>query len=192
MTIPLTPPTRPAAAVGAPSCGFLLALLSPVWRAKLCRGVSPAARRHLELEAADRPAFEDALALACGEPAAADGLAGLAALGRFADRYGLSEVGQAAEWEASRRLSVATAAELLASEDSGRGLPCTREVRRPPPAARRPPPVACRPLPAACPSGRWVENCPTSESAWAARSGLLARTAWLQPTLPAWKSSLRE
>jgi hypothetical protein len=30
--------------------GFLLCLLSPVWRAKYCRGLSASARRKLELE----------------------------------------------------------------------------------------------------------------------------------------------
>ena len=95
--------------------GIVLSVLSPVWQAKLCRGLNQASKSRLDLTLDDAASFETAVQLGCGRSAAVrGGLAGLMGVGRLADAYGIEHVHRAVEWEATRRLTVGTCAELLA------------------------------------------------------------------------------
>ncbi len=69
--------------------GFVLSLLSPVWRAKLSGAFGKA--RHLDLEVEDEPYFASALALGCGAAVALEGgMEALLALALMADKYQVS------------------------------------------------------------------------------------------------------
>ena len=52
---------------------FILSLLSPVWRAKLCRDFSFKDGRTLRLEPCDAPVIPALLALGCGQSAIVTG-----------------------------------------------------------------------------------------------------------------------
>ena len=110
--------------------GILLSVLSPVWQAKLCRGLDKASRSRLDLTLDDAASFATAVELGCGRSTAVrGGLAGLLSVGRLADAYGIEHVHRAVEWEATRRLTVDTCAELLAGS-SVAGMPrLTRTCR---------------------------------------------------------------
>ena len=110
--------------------GILLGVLSPVWQAKLCRGLNKASRSRLDLTLDDAASFATAVELGCGRSTAVrGGLAGLLSVGRLADAYGIEHVHRAVEWEATRRLTVDTCAELLAGS-SVAGMPhLTRTCR---------------------------------------------------------------
>ena len=102
---------------------FLLCMLSPVWRAKLCRGelFEAASSRTLRLGSNEREAFLQALDLGCGlEAQVMGGLAGLIALGQMADAYGMEEVCAAAEEAVLIHLSTDTCADaLMLAQSSG-------------------------------------------------------------------------
>ena len=98
---------------------FLLSLLSPVWRAKLCRHFSFKDTRTLRLEPRDAAAFPALLALGCGQSATVTGFSMLLEVGRLADCYGLTAVCQTVEWHAGLNLTVDRAAEVLVSETTG-------------------------------------------------------------------------
>ncbi len=69
--------------------GFVLSLLSPVWRAKLGGAFGNA--RQLDLEAVDAPLFSSVLALGCGAAVSlVGGMEALLALGLMADKYQVS------------------------------------------------------------------------------------------------------
>ena len=91
-------------------------MLSPVWRAKLCRGdlFEAGSSRTLLLGNNERNTFHLAVALGCGEEVSVEGgLAGLMALGQLADTYGMEGVCAAVEDAAIERLSVDACADLL-------------------------------------------------------------------------------
>ena len=68
--------------------GFLLSMLSPVWRAKLCGDVGGESRLQLDLAGEEASAFKKLLALGSGAAVTMDGgVEELVALGRMADRY---------------------------------------------------------------------------------------------------------
>ena len=104
---------------------FLLSMLSPVWRVQLCRGhlFQPGSSRSLRLGPDDRDAFLHAVALASGaEVAVTGGLAGLLAVGRLADLYGMDEVCAAVGEAALERLTADGCADaLMAAQASGLG-----------------------------------------------------------------------
>ena len=88
---------RSAALVDRAS-GFLLSILSPVWRAKLCGDVGGESRRQLDLEGEEASAFKRLLALGSGAAVTRDGgVEELVALGRMADRYQVEVVQSAVE-----------------------------------------------------------------------------------------------
>ena len=107
------------------SSAFLLSMLSPVWRAKLCRGsfFDEGSSCILLLGHSDAIAFHHAVAVGCGaEVAIGGGLAGLIAVGQLADTYGMDGVCAAVEEAALARMSVATCADaLMAARDGGLG-----------------------------------------------------------------------
>ena len=108
---------------------FLLSLLSPVWRAQLCRPFSKGESRTLNLEPGDAAIFPKLLALGCGQPAAASSFCELLAIGRMADRYSLTSVCREVEWQAERHLTVDRAAQVLGSAICG-GLAHVRVASR--------------------------------------------------------------
>ena len=94
--------------------GFLLSIVSPVWKAKIC-SVLGFANNRLDLANEDASSFLSAVRLGCGQSARIQGgLAGLLDVGRLADMYRIEHVHKAVEWEAERRLTVKTCGELLA------------------------------------------------------------------------------
>ncbi len=93
---------------------LVLSILSPVWQAKLCRGLTEASRSRLDLTLDDAASFATAVQLGCGQPAVVHGgINGLLDIGRLADTYGIEHVHRAVEWEAARLLTIDTCAELL-------------------------------------------------------------------------------
>jgi hypothetical protein len=101
----------------------VLSILSPVWQAKLCRGLTEASRSRLDLTPDDAASFATTVQLGCGQSAdVRGGLNGLLDVGRLADTYGIEHVHRAVEWEAARRLTVETCAELLVGA-SAAGMP---------------------------------------------------------------------
>ena len=108
---------------------FLLSLLSPAWRARLCRPFPAHDTRILHLEPCDAQVFPALLALGCGQPAIATNFGELLKIGMMADCYGLTAVCQAVEWQAALNLTVERAAEVLASE-AARGLARLRDASR--------------------------------------------------------------
>ena len=93
---------------------FLLCLLSPVWRAKLCGGFSGSTSRRLEMQAEEETAFQQLLRLGVGGKASVrGGLRGLVEVAMIADRYRMEAVLEAVEGELLRRLTVETCAEML-------------------------------------------------------------------------------
>ena len=99
--------------------GFLLSLLSPVWRAMLCRPFSIRSRKTLQLDPCVAKAFPKLLQLGCGQPTPASSFDELVQIGKAADLYGLTSVARAVDWEAEKQLTVERAAAVLA--DSGAG-----------------------------------------------------------------------
>jgi hypothetical protein len=108
---------------------FLLSLLSPVWRAKLCRPFTTQGSRTLDLEPGDAAIFPKLLALGCGQPAAARSFCELLEIGRMADLYGMTNVCREVEWQAERHLTVDRAAEVLGRAIDG-GLARVRAASR--------------------------------------------------------------
>jgi hypothetical protein len=94
--------------------GCLLSMLSPVWRAKLCRGFSADSRWRLELEDSDLSSFGQILELFSGlQVKLVGGIKELMELGRIADLYGMEDVLHAVEDEAMRQLTIETCSDLM-------------------------------------------------------------------------------
>ncbi len=109
---------------------LVLSVLSPVWQAKLCRGLSEASRSRLDLTVDDAASFATAVQLGCGQSAdVRGGLNGLLDIGRLADIYGIEHVHRAVEWEAARRLTIETCSELLVGA-SAAGMPWLEGICR--------------------------------------------------------------
>ena len=103
--------------------GFILCILSPVWRAKLCGKVGADKRAQLHLDGDEFSAFSKVLALGCGASVLVTGeLEELMALGRMADRYQIEMVQRAVEDAVlSSHLTVENCGSILVSS-SGSGL----------------------------------------------------------------------
>ena len=103
--------------------GFVLCLLSPVWRAKLCGLVGAKRRRELHFHGDEASAFWKVLALGCGAPVTVDGgLGELLSLGQMADRYQMEAVQRAVEDAVlGSHLSTETCGSVLAAS-FGSGL----------------------------------------------------------------------
>jgi hypothetical protein len=102
--------------------GFLLSVLSPVWRAKLCGDLGGATKRELALEGGEAGLFSKLVALGCGESVTMDeGLEGVVELGQMADRYQVEVVQGAAEDAAMRLLTVERCGTVL-GQSVGSGL----------------------------------------------------------------------
>ena len=103
--------------------GFLLSLLSPVWRTKLCGLFGCQQRAELKLAGGEATAFRQLLELGCGEKVVLDGgLEELMSLGRMAHRYQLELVQCAVEDAVlSRHLTVESCGSVLAGS-CGNGL----------------------------------------------------------------------
>ena len=112
---------RPAANVNNAS-GFLLSILSPVWRAKLCGDIGGAARWQLALEGREAGLFSKLVALGSGASVTIEGgLGGAVELGLMADRYHVEAVQEAVEEAVVRLLTVESCGRVLACS-SGSGL----------------------------------------------------------------------
>jgi hypothetical protein len=111
--------------------GFVLSILSPVWKAKIC-SVFRFANKRLDLTNEDAASFLTAVKLGCGHSMTLQGgLGELLDVGRLADMYRIEHVHQAVEWEAEQWLTVNTCGELLARSCNA-GMPrlekCCREL----------------------------------------------------------------
>ena len=104
-------------------------MLSPVWRAKLCRPINARDSRVLHLEPGDALIFPKLITLSCGQPTTAASFGELLDIGRLADCYGLAAVCEAVEWHAGLNLTVERAAEVLASRVTG-GLARLRDASK--------------------------------------------------------------
>jgi hypothetical protein len=95
--------------------GFLLSLLSPVWRAKLCGEVGGEARWQLALEGGEAGLFRKLVALGSGAAVTMKGgLGGVMGLGLMADRYQVEAVQGAVEEAVVRLVTVESCGEVLA------------------------------------------------------------------------------
>jgi hypothetical protein len=102
--------------------GFLLSLLSPVWRAKLCGFIGGDARWQLALDGGEAGPFRQLVALGSGASVTVEGgVGGVVALGLMADRYQVEAVQGAVEEAAVGLLTVESCGEVLARV-SGSGL----------------------------------------------------------------------
>ena len=101
--------------------GFLLCILSPVWRAKLCGEMGEDPRQNIKLEEEDRMDFSQLLALGCGDMVRiVGGLEALVKLGMMADRYQVVTVQYAIEKAVLSQLTVESCASILSmSRESG-------------------------------------------------------------------------
>ena len=99
----------------------MLSLVSPVWKAKLCRAdwslQSSARCLHLESEA--RTSFDFVLDLVCGREVLSGGIKELISLGQFADMYGIDVVCQAIEDTVLRHLAIDSCAEAVIEAQTG-------------------------------------------------------------------------
>jgi hypothetical protein len=117
----LQSPLRGDGPAGSAS-GFLLSVLSPVWRAKLCGDWEGETRRELALEGGEAGLFSKLVALGCGAAVTMDGgLEGVVALGRMADRYQVEVVEGVVEDAVMRLLTVENCGRVL-EQSSGSGL----------------------------------------------------------------------
>ena len=73
--------------------GFLLSILSPVWRAKLCGEIGASEGRVLMMDADEETLFWKVVALGCGESVTVgEGLDELIGLARMADLYQMEAI----------------------------------------------------------------------------------------------------
>ena len=94
--------------------GFLLCILSPVWRAKLCGEFGNTSTQILKLEEKDETVFSQILALGCGDMVrVVGGLQAIVGLGMMADRYQVETVQDAIEHAVLSQLTVETCASIL-------------------------------------------------------------------------------
>ena len=102
--------------------GFLLSVLSPVWRAKLCGDIGGGARWQLALDGGEAGLFSKLVALGSGAAVRVDGgVGGLMALGLMVDRYQVEAVQGAVEEAVVGLLTVERCGGVLAWS-SGSGL----------------------------------------------------------------------
>jgi hypothetical protein len=103
--------------------GFILCMLSPVWKAKLCGEVGSQKRHELHFDSDEVSAFWKVLALGCGATVTvAGGIEELLGLGRMADRYQVEAVQRAVEDAVlSSHLCMESCGTVLASS-AGSGL----------------------------------------------------------------------
>ena len=107
--------------------GFLLCILSPVWRAKLCGDIGNEPRQNLNLDEDDATVFSQLLELGCGNTVhVVGGLQALVDLGKMANRYQVETVQSAVEHAVLSRLTVESCASVmsLTCESGLEGLQC--------------------------------------------------------------------
>ena len=93
---------------------FLLCILSPVWRAKLCGDIGNKPRQNLNLEDEDETVFSQLLELGCGNTVQiVGGLQALVELGKMADRFQVETVQNTVEHAVLSRLTVENCASVL-------------------------------------------------------------------------------
>ena len=108
---------RPAAPTDKAS-GFLLSMLSPVWRTKLCGSIGGEARWQLALDDGEAALFRKLVTLGSGAVVTMDeGLEGLIALGLMADRYQVEAVQEVVEEAVLRLLTVESCSRVLAASN---------------------------------------------------------------------------
>ena len=106
----------------AMSNGFLLSMLSPVWRARLCGGVGANEGQVLNMEGEKETLFTKVVALGCGRSVLmGSGLEELSELARMADRYQVEAVQGDVEQALMDQLSVESSGRILTIA-SGSGL----------------------------------------------------------------------
>jgi hypothetical protein len=94
--------------------GFLLCILSPVWRAKLCGEIGNQSRQSLEVEEGEAMVFSQLLALGCGDMVRiVGGLQALLELGIIADRYQVETVQDVVEKAILSHLTVENCASIV-------------------------------------------------------------------------------
>jgi hypothetical protein len=101
--------------------GFLLSILSPVWRAKLCSGIGIEGRHKLNLDGEEVALFPKMLDVAIGVAVTVDGLRELIGMVRMADRYQMESIQGALEEAVLNKLTVESCGGILAMS-SGSGL----------------------------------------------------------------------
>ena len=101
---------------------FLLGMLSPAWRTKLCGGIGTNGEQLLDMEEEDPSLFLKVVALGCGKAVAMDeGFEELVRLARMADKYQVSAILGDVEQAVLDRLTVENCGRIL-SMTSGSGL----------------------------------------------------------------------
>jgi hypothetical protein len=104
------------------SNGFLLSMLSPVWRARLCGEIGVNKGRVLDMDEEDASLFMQVVALGCGNSVQVGrGLEGLMELVRMADQYQVEAIQGDLEEAVMDRLTVDTC-EAILTMARGRGL----------------------------------------------------------------------
>jgi hypothetical protein len=100
--------------------GFLLSILSPVWRAKLCGEIGTSEGRVLMMDANDETLFWKVVALGCGESViVGEGLDELIGLARMADLYQVEAIQGDLEEAVMDRLTVDSCGPILAMTRGG-------------------------------------------------------------------------
>jgi hypothetical protein len=101
---------------------FLLSMLSPVWRAKLCGDIGTKERKLLIMDGEDELLFLKVVTLCCGEAVTVEkGLSELLGLARIADRYQVEAIQGDVEEAVIRRLATESCA-LILTTACGSGL----------------------------------------------------------------------
>ena len=96
------------------SNGFLLSMLSPVWRARLCGGVGANEGQVLNMEGEKETLFTKVVALGCGRSVLmGSGLEELSELARMADRYQVEAVQGDVEQALMDQLTVESCGRIL-------------------------------------------------------------------------------
>ena len=104
------------AAPAVKASGFLLSVLSPVWRAKICGDVGGNTRWQLDLAGDDSYIFSKLVMLGCGTSVTMDGgVDEVVALGRMADLYQVEVAKCAVEDALLSLLTVESCVRILAS-----------------------------------------------------------------------------
>ena len=115
-------PQRRGAGPAVKASGYLLSLLSPVWRAKLCGHIGTEARRQLALDESEARLFSKLVALGSGASVRMEGgLREAVGLGLMADRYQVEVVQDAVEDAVMRLVTVESCGRVL-EWSSGSGL----------------------------------------------------------------------
>ena len=110
------------ATAASKASGFLLSILSPVWRAKLCGEMGGETRWQLALDGGEAFMFSKLIKLGSGESVTIEGgLGGVVALGLMADRYQVEAVQGAVEDAVVKLLTLENCGRFL-TWSSGSGL----------------------------------------------------------------------